>query len=179
VAVAPLTLQPRVIAETKVEKVYPTHIHYRVLVPVGDQIEAYLTVPSGYAYLVVGEVHDVPSDYFTHRCVKDDMLVLPETLVNGTSTVINYPIPLLVEKYWKGIVKNVSDVYVPPGADTIFRLRVPFAVVRSEVVKVWKEEAEVRREVLEAFAAAWRRLGVEEKIEVVARVPELVALIAG
>jgi len=178
VAVAPLTLQPRVIARTKVEKVYPSHVYYRALVPIGEEIEAYLTVPRGYAYLVVGEIHDVPSDYFTHRCVKDDMLVLPETLVNGTSTVINYPIPLLVERYWKGVVKNVSNIYAPPGEDTIFRLRVPLAVVRSEVVEVWKEEAEVAREVVEAFAVVWKGLELKERIELVARIPELVALIA-
>ena len=112
------------LVEHKRREVYPSHVHYRVLVPVGESVRIRLEVPRTHVYIVTGEVHDVPSEYFTHKCWKDGKLVLPETLIDGTSMVIEYPEPFIVEREWVGEVRNVSHIYRPPGEDAVFRLRV-------------------------------------------------------
>jgi hypothetical protein len=110
--------------------IYASHIHYRILVPPGETIEAVLAVPEGFAYLISGEIHDVPVDTFTHRCYKDGLPVLPETLIDGTSMVLNYVEPVIVYQGWHGIVRNVSD------RPAIFRLRIPILVIPLHVVEL-------------------------------------------
>jgi len=175
--VTPAVLPVKVIIEHKRYLVYPSHISYRVLVKVGKEIEAFLEVPPDFVYLIPGEIHDVPVDYFTHTCIKDDMTVLPETLIDGTSMILNYPEPILVERYWLGKVKNVSNIYSPPGADAIFRLRVPVLVIPKSTLKMWREEIGIEREMREVLAQAWAKATPEEKIRLMTRVPEMAVLV--
>jgi len=177
-SVTPSVVPLKNLIDHKDRRIYPSHVSYRVLVPIGKTIEALLEVPDGYVYLVPGEIHDVPTDYFTHRCEKDGFKVLPETLIDGTSRILNYAEPLLVEEYWYGVVKNVSDVYAPPGADTIFRLRVPILVIPKASVKRWRQEVEVEREMITVLMDIWQKASLEKKVELMTRVPELVTVIA-
>ena len=127
------------LVEHKEYEVYPSHIHYRVLVPVGESVLVRLRVPETHVYIVTGEVHDVPSEYFTHKCWKDGKLVLPETLIDGSSMVIEFPEPFIVEREWVGEVRNVSHIYHPPGEDAVFRLRVVLLVVPRYLIDKMKE----------------------------------------
>jgi len=140
------------VVKTKLLGVYPSHVHYKVDVPPGVTIEAVMTVPTGYVYIVPGEIHDVPVDVFTHKCIKDGYLILPETLIDGTSMVINYPEPMVVEREWRGAVTNVSDT------TQTFRLRVPILVVPTDVWRVW-----VEMETVEAILDAVRSLLMDIK----------------
>jgi len=181
-SVAPIIRDLRRLVIHKIYEAYPSHIHYRVLVPIGETIEALLTVPPGYVYIVPGEIHDVPSDTFTHKCIKDDKPILPETLIDGTSMVMNYSEPMVVERYWHGWVKNVSNIYSPPGADTIFRLRVPLLVCPRPLYEAVKAQSEVIKEIEEIFAAIWIGLKPEEKVKLVKKLmvkaPEVLVAVA-
>lgn len=142
---------------------YPTHVHYRVLLPVGADVSAVLYVPDGYVYIVPGEVHDVPADVFTHKCIKDGRLILPETLIDGTSMIINYPQPVVVWEYWHGTARNVSDIYSPPGTDAVFRLRVPLLVAPEDLVGEAERISEMEEGMMLALLEAWARMGPAER----------------
>lgn len=156
------------IVERKDEFVYPSHIQYRVLIPAGENIEARLDIPTGWVYIVVGEIHDVPSECFTHACEKDGRKVLPETLIDGTSMVLNYAEPFLVERYWLGVIRNVSD------CDEIFRLRVVFLVCPTKYIEMARRRIALKREIEEI----WRKLTFEEKVAIIKRAPEIVLALA-
>jgi len=170
--VTPIVIKLEDIISHKVEYIYPSHITYRVLVPAKETIEAILAVPPKYVYIVPGEIHDVPVDVFTHKCLKDGFQILPETLIDGTSMVINYPQPRLVEKHWYGVVKNVTD------ADEIFRLRVPLLVVPIDVIERLKAEAEVEKEMRDIFTHLWKKLTFGEKVALMRKAPELLIALA-
>jgi len=157
---------------------HTTHVKYRVLVPVGEEIEAYLKIPDKFCYLVAQEIHDVPSGYFLHQCIKDDMEILPETLIEGDSMIITYVQPVLVENYWKGWVKNVSDKYAPPGEDAIFKLRIPLLKLRRSYVEEVRKEVELEEELKYTYYEMLRRLSPEKKIEFFMKRPELAVVTA-
>ncbi len=177
-SITPLVFPVKYIIEHRIELVYPSHITYRVLIPVGEEIETILYVPEDYIYLVPGKIHDVPVDYFTHKCEKDGFPVLPDTLIDGTSMILNYPEPVIVEKYWKSVVRNVSHIYSPPGSDAIFRLRIPVLVIHRKVYERWVEEVRIEREAREILLRKWGRASLEEKIRLALEAPELLISIA-
>jgi hypothetical protein len=146
-AVSPSTVPLEVVVRHKKLGIHASHVHYRVLVPPGEIIEAELTVPEGVVYLVPGEIHDVPIDTFTHRCYKDDILILPETLIDGTSMALNYPEPFLVYRGWRGVVRNVSD------RPAMFRLRVPILVIPRHAIKLIESKPAIEDLLLEVVEA--------------------------
>lgn len=167
----------RVVAH-KVYDIYPSHIHYRTLVPVGEMIKVRLKVPERYAYIVIGEIHDVPSEYFIHECWKDGKLVLPPTLIDNTSMQLTYAEPFLVEKEWIGIVRNVSHIYHPPGNDEIFRLRVIILVVEKWIISRIRDYVRLFREMEPQLYQFIASLSIEDRIKLFLEKPEIAITMA-
>jgi len=155
------------VTKHKKREIYPSHIHYRVPIDPGEEISAVLTVPDGYVYIVPGEIHDIPSGVFKHRCSKDRMLVLPETLIDGTAMTLNYPEPIMVKKYWEGYVTNTSD------SVEVFKLRVPILVVKESIIEDLRSEIEIEEKMKETLMEQWKKASPEERIKMMAKTPEL------
>ena len=155
---------------------YPTHVAYRVDIPGGESVEAYLEVPNGFDFIVTGEIHDVPVDTFTHECEKDGFKVIPETLIDGTSEVLAYPAPILVENYWRGVVRNITDT------TQTFRLRVPFLCSPVGSIEIIRKEVTFEKEVMAAIRSVWMKLAEEGRLKLIeawmAESPALLAALA-
>ena len=82
--------------------------------------------------------------------------------------ILNYPEPMLVEKYWEGYVTNTSD------STETFKLRVPILVVREGVIEDLKSEIEVEKEMKEDLMEQWKEAPPVERVKMMAKAPELI-----
>jgi len=123
---------PDLIRETNWLKelgVYTTLARYLVTVPAGETVAVRIDIPEGQAWYISRETHgNIPLYVFKHKCVKDDLSILPEQLIGCANLDFIYTVPLVAKRYLEGTFTNTDVV------DHDMELILHYAIVPAEYV---------------------------------------------